>query len=284
MALRIEPTGAVGAELRGIDLRHIDEQTFESIRRAWIDHSVLLFRDQTLSNDELVDFSRRFGSLDRAPHQENGRCCVEGYPEIYVISNVLRDGVPIGSLGAGEAVWHVDMSFLVEPPMASMLYAIEIPPTGGDTSFCNMYTALETLAPELRQRLHGMGLKHDATYNSGGFVRKGVQPTDDPRKSPGTVHPVIARHPESGREVLYLGRRRNAWLVGLDLPESEALLDAIWAHVEHRPDLSWTHRWRVGDLILWDNRCTMHRRDPFSASARRVMHRTQIKGKPLLVV
>jgi taurine dioxygenase len=273
------PTGrGVGAEARGIALRQVDDATFDAIHRAWTEYSVLVFHDQSLTDEELIRFSRRFGDLDFAPIQENGRRFVEGHPEIYVVSNVVVNGEPIGSLGAGEAVWHTDMSYLDDPPKASMLYALEVPPSGGDTSFCDMYAALEALPDDLRRRVEGLSLKHDGTYNSGGYVRQGVTATDDPRTSPGAVHPLICTHPESGRKTLYLGRRRNAYLVGLDLAESEALLDALWAHAT-KPEFTYTHRWRVGDLVLWDNRCTMHRRDPFDASSRRVMHRTQVKGE-----
>jgi taurine dioxygenase len=198
-------------------------------------------------------------------------------PEIYVVSNVIENGVAIGSLGAGEAVWHTDMSYLPAPPKASMLYALEIPPEGGDTSFCDMYAAFETLPADLRDRVEGRRVKHDGTYNSGGYVRQGVTPTVDPRLAPGMLHPLVCTHPGSGRRMLYLGRRRMAWIEGLDLAESEALLDAVWAHATQAA-FCFTHRWRVGDLVLWDNRCTMHRRDPFDAAARRVMHRTQVAG------
>lgn len=273
----VRTTGPVGAEVRGIDLRHLDGATFDAIHEAWVRHAVLLFRGQTLTDEDLIAFSRCFGDLDHAPIQENGRRFVEGLPEIYVVSNVVVNGEAIGSLGAGEAVWHTDMSYLESPPKASMLYSLEVPPTGGNTSFCDMYLAWETLPEDLKGRCAGLSIKHDGTYNSGGFVRQGVTPTDDPRTSPGAVHPLVCRHPDSKRQMLYLGRRRNAYLAGLDLTESEALLDALWAHVEQQ-HFAWTHVWRVGDLVLWDNRCTMHRRDPFDPSARRVMHRTQIKG------
>ena len=202
---------------------------------------------------------------------------VEGLPEIYIVSNVKLNGEPIGSLGDGEAVWHTDMSYLDVPPMASMLYALEVPPAGGNTSFCSMYAVYEALPDELRGRIANLKIKHDGTYNSGGYLRQGVAATDDPRTSPGAVHPLVCTHPDTGRRMLYLGRRRNAYLVGLELAESEALLDQLWAFVA-RPEFAWEHAWRVGDLVLWDNRCTMHRRDPFDASARRIMHRTQIKG------
>jgi taurine dioxygenase len=276
--LTVTPTGAgVGATVAGVDLRHVDDAAFGAIQRAWTEHAVLLFRSQRLDDDGLIAFARRFGELDHAPVQENGRRFVEGKPELYVVSNVVENGVAIGSLGAGEAVWHTDMSYLPEPPKASMLYALEVPPSGGDTSFCNMYSACAALPEDLRRRVRGLMIKHDGTYNSGGFVRQGVTPTDDPRQSPGAVHPLICVHPESGRPMLYLGRRRNAYLMGLDLAESEALLDALWAHAAN-PEFAWTHEWRVGDLVMWDNRCTMHRRDPFDPGSRRVMHRTQIKG------
>jgi len=268
---------ALGAEVRGIDLRRVGDDEFAAIHRAWLDNLVLLFRGQSLSDEELIVFSRRFGELDWAPVQENGRRFVEGHPELYVVSNVMENGVPIGSLGAGEAVWHTDMSYLEQPPKASMLYALEVPSAGGDTGFCNMYRAWEELPAELKRAVEGRRLKHDGTYNSGGYVREGVTATDDPTTSPGTYHPIAYRHPESGRIALYLGRRRNGYIEGLPLADSEALLDALWQHAT-RDALVWYNRWRVGDLVLWDNRCTMHRRDPFDATARRIMHRTQIKG------
>ncbi|HEX7968808.1 MAG TPA: TauD/TfdA family dioxygenase, partial [Stellaceae bacterium] len=179
--IAVIPTGAgLGAAISGVDLRTIDGDIFAAIRRAFVDHSVLLFRGQRLSDDDLIAFSRRFGDLDWAPVQENGRRFVEGRPEIYVVSNVIENGVAIGSLGAGEAVWHTDMSYLADPPMASMLYAIEVPPAGGNTGFCNMYSAYEALPAALKQRIAGLAIKHDGTYNSGGYLRAGVNATDDP--------------------------------------------------------------------------------------------------------
>ena len=274
----VMPTGGgVGAEVAGIDLSRIDDGQFAAIRAAFVAHSVLLFRGQRLGDDDLIAFSRRFGALDWAPVMENGRRFVDGKPEIYIVSNVVENGVAIGSLGAGEAVWHTDMSYLEDPPMASMLYAIEVPPQGGDTGFCNMYSAYEALPAEVKRRAEGLQIKHDGTYNSGGYLRAGVTATDDPRSSPGAVHPLVCTHPESGRRSLYLGRRRNAYLLGLELAESERLLDLLWQHAT-RDEFTWYNRWRVGDLVLWDNRCTMHRRDPFDPASRRILHRTQITG------
>jgi taurine dioxygenase len=277
--LQVVPTGAaLAGEVRGVDLRGIDDSAFAAIHRAWLDHLVLLFRGQDMDDDDLIAFSRRFGELDLAPIQENGRRFVEGHPEIYVVSNVIENGVAIGSLGAGEAVWHTDMSYLEDPPKASMLYAIEVPSAGGSTGFTNMYRAYEELPEALQRRIEGRRLKHDGTYNSGGYVREGINATDDPVASPGTYHPIVCAHPETGRRCLYLGRRRNAYIEGLPLAESEALLDDLWRYAT-REELSWYNAWRVGDLVLWDNRCTMHRREPFDAASRRIMHRTQMKGQ-----
>jgi len=278
-SIEIVPSGGgVGAEIRGLDVRQLDEPTFRRVHRAWIDHQVLLLRGQHLADADLIAFSRRFGDLDVAPNQETGQRFVEGYPEIYVVSNVVENGRAIGSLGSGEAVWHTDMSYQADPPKASMLYALEVPASGGNTGFVNMYCAYEALPEALKTRIAGFRVKHDGTYNSGGYLRQGVTAGDDPVAAPGALHPLVCTHPESGRRVLYLGRRRNAYIEGLPLAESEALLDEIWTYAT-RDHFTWYNHWKVGDLVMWDNRCVMHRRDPFNATDRRIMHRTQIKAE-----
>jgi taurine dioxygenase len=275
-SLKIVPTGTVGAEVQGVDLASLGTAEVDAIKQAWARHDVLVFRGQKITDDDLLAFSRHFGELDPPPNQGAGRKSPPGYPDIYVVSNVLDDkGEPIGALGDGEALWHTDMSYAPRPPDASMLYALEIPARGGDTWFCSMKAALARLPRALLERVKGMDLKHDGTYDSGGNVRKGLAASDDPRTSVGTPHPVVIEHPVSGDRALYLGRRRNAYLMGLELEESERLLDELWAHVEC---VVYKHRWALGDLVLWDNRTTMHRRDAFDPSSRRVMHRTQIKG------
>jgi taurine dioxygenase len=272
------PSGAaLAAEVKGIDLDRLTDEAFDFVHAAWLEYQTLLFRGQHLTDADLIAFSRRFGSLDQAPVQETGRRFVEGLPEIYVVSNVVENGVAIGSLGSGEAVWHTDMSYLEQPPRASVLYALEVPDRGGETGFCTMYGAFDALPTDLKQRLDGLRVKHDGTYNSGGYVRAGVTPTDDPLAAPGAWHPIVGVHPETGRRFLYLGRRRNACIEGLSKDESEALLDDIWSRAT-ADALTWYHHWQVGDLVIWDNRCTMHRRNAFDPAARRVMHRTQIKG------
>jgi alpha-ketoglutarate-dependent taurine dioxygenase len=275
-AVKILPTGAVGAVVQGVDLASASAAQIDAIKQAWYRHDVLVFRRQRLTDDDLLAFSRHFGELDSPPNQGAGRKSPPGYPEVYVVSNVLDDaGEPIGALGDGEALWHTDMSYAPRPPDASMLYSLEIPPTGGDTWFCSMKAALAKVPRPMVQRLEGLSLKHDGTYDSGGTVRKGLSPSDDPRTSVGTPHPIVVEHPVSGDRALYLGRRRNAYVMGLDLQESERLLDQLWSYVE---TAVYRHKWALGDLVLWDNRSTMHRRDAFDPAARRIMHRTQIKG------
>jgi taurine dioxygenase len=276
LAIEVVPTGTVGAEVKGVDIARASRSEVDAIKRAWYQHDVLVFRDQKLSDDDLLAFSRNFGTLDPPPNQGAGRKSPPGYPDIYVISNVLDGkGEPIGALGDGDAAWHTDMSYIAEPPDASMLYSLEIPARGGDTWFCGMKAALAKMPRELVDRIRNLDIKHDGTYDSGGYVRKGMTASNDPRKSVGTPHPIVIRHPVSGDKALYLGRRLNAYVVGLPLAESERLLDTIWSYVE---TAVYKHQWALGDLVLWDNRTTMHRRDAFDPKARRVMHRTQIKG------
>jgi alpha-ketoglutarate-dependent taurine dioxygenase len=273
---QVIPTGTVGAEVRGVDLARVAPAKVEAVKQAWYQHDVLVFRNQKLTDDHLLLFSRHFGTLDPPPNQGAGRKSPPGYPDIYVVSNVLDEkGEPIGALGDGEATWHTDMSYVAQPPDASMLYSLEVPDQGGDTSFCGMKAALAKMPPALVARITNLDIKHDGTYDSGGYLRKGMAASSDPRTSVGTPHPIVIRHPVSGDKSLYLGRRLNAYIVGLELKESERLLDEIWSYVDAAV---YRHKWAPGDLVLWDNRTTMHRRDAFDPKSRRVMHRTQIKG------
>jgi len=168
-------------------------------------------------------------------------------------------------------------SMVAEPPSASALYSLEVPRQGGDTGFSNMYLAYETLPAELRRQIAGRRCRHDASRNSAGELRRGFVDAADPSQTVGAEHPILRTHPVTGKTALFLGRRRNAYIPGMPLAESEALLDALWAHAG-RPELAWYQQWQAGDLVLWDNRCVMHRRDAFDPNARRVMHRTQIRG------
>lgn len=260
---------AIGAEIRGIDVaRAIDGATFDAIRDAWHAHLVLLFRGQALDDAALVRFTSRFGELEEAPLFQGHRF-VDAHPEVMIISNVIVDGREIGSLGNAEAFWHSDLNFVEEPPAASCLYALEVPPVGGDTGFASMYAAFEALPAELAARIAGRRIVHDARFNSAGYLRE--------VRVPDTAHPIVRTHPETGRRALYLGRRANARIQGMPDDAGNALLDRLWEHAT-RDAFAWRHRWRPGDLLIWDNRCTLHRRDAFDASEHRIMHRTQTRG------
>jgi len=235
----------------------------------------------------LMRFSARFGELDRVPiaaanlDRANSGVVPEAVDWVAVIANAKKDGKEMGGLGSYELVWHTDMSYNPLPPRASLLYALEVPVDGGNTGFLNMYAAYETLAPDLKRAIEGKTCIHDSSRNSAGELRKGFQRTLDVRHTPGAVHPLVRLHPVTGRKALFLGRRPGAYIHGLEVEESEALLDAIWAHATQEK-FAWYQKWRAGDLVMWDNRCVMHRRDAFDESLRRLMHRTQIVGEPVL--
>jgi taurine dioxygenase len=285
MAVRPLDRG-IGADIADVDIAALDDATFRMIESVWLDRLVLRFRDQDLTDVDLMNFSRRFGALDRVPIRAAGQVSTDDprlsvAPEarefVTVISNVKIDGKAIGGLGNYESHWHTDMSYGDVPPMASVLYGIEVPPSGGNTSFANMYAAYEGLDDATKERIASLKCVHDASRNSVGELRRGFEDVTDPRQTRGAVHPIVRTHPATGRKCLFLGRRRNAYIVGLPLEESEALLDRLWAEAS-RPEYCWTQVWRKGDVVIWDNRCAMHRRDAFDGTYDRVMHRTQICG------
>ena len=285
----IQPTGgALGADVHGVDLsKPVSEAAFKHIATAWSEHLVLRFAGQRLDDHMLMQFSARFGELDRVPiaaanfDRTDSGLADDIRQWVTVISSVVKDGKPVGGLGSYELVWHTDMSYNPLPPRASLLYALEVPPDGGDTGFLNMYTAYETLALELKRAIEGRTCIHDSSRNSAGELRKGFQRTLDVRRTPGAVHPLVRLHPVTERKALFLGRRPGAYIHGLSVEESEVLLDAVWAHATQE-SFAWYQKWRICDLVMWDNRCVMHRRDAFDESLRRLMHRTQIVGEPVL--
>ena len=273
---------ALGAEVSGLDIsKPIGGQDLQEILAAWKEHLVLRFRGQALSDPQLLDISRNFGAIDPPGPNSYGKPFLEDFPDINVISNIKVGDRPIGGLGDGEAVWHADMTYVETPPKASFLHALELPESGGNTSWGNMYLAYEDLPISLKQAIKGRKAIHDATYNSAGMIRKGMKDISDPRDAPGAHHPLVVQHPDSGLPCLFLGRRRNSYILGLPLDESNQLLDELWAHIDN-PEFTFTQVWQLHDLILWDNRCTLHRRDSFDPNARRLMHRTQIKGSPVI--
>ena len=287
--LWIQPTGAaLAADVHGVDLsKPVSDAVFKEILAAWNEHLVLRFSGQRLDDPTLMTFSARFGELDRVPiaaanhDRANSGVVAEAVDWVAVIANAKKDGKEMGGLGSYELVWHTDMSYNPLPPRASLLYALEVPADGGNTGFLNMYAAYETLPAELKRAVDGRTCIHDSSRNSAGELRKGFQRTLDVRQTPGAVHPLVRLHPVTGRKALFLGRRPGAYIHGLPVEESEALLDAVWAHATQER-FAWYQKWRAGDLVMWDNRCVMHRRDAFDERLRRLMHRTQIVGEPVL--
>lgn len=274
-AIAVEPFDApLGALVRCGDVRHLDHESFEDVYRAYLEHLVIVLRGQQLDDPQLLAFARRFGELEAVEPMPGTKA--DAPPELAIVSNVIENGEPLGRLGYGEAVWHTDSSFNPVPPSATVLYALESPESGGDTGFANMYMAFDTLPASLREQIRGRSIKHDRRYTASGTLRAGYSDKDDIRNCPGPSHPIVRHHPQTGHPALHLGRRTNSYVNGLSIEGSEALLDALWAHAT-QPTLTWHHQWQPGDVVVWDNRCIMHRRDAFDPNARRVMHRAQCK-------
>ena len=295
-AFRAKPTGAaVGAEIEGVDFSlPVPEDVKAALRQAWADHMVLLIRGQVIDDDQLLATSGIFGpphdAASRKYHLNAGQAVDDSYmvskhSSITIISNLDAQGRPVmdnGGLGSYEVVWHTDNSYVKVPPAGSMLYALEVPVNGGgDTSFNNQYLAYEELPADLKQAIEGKVQLHDTSRNSAGVLRPGVKLPTRPEEVEGPTHPLVRVHPVTKRRALYLGRRR-AWpsnyILGIPNEESEKLLDRLWAHAT-QPKYAWTHKWKVGDILLWDNRCCMHYRTEVDVNQRRVMHRTTIKGE-----
>ena len=279
MALSIRNLdAALGAQIGGIDVsKAVAPADVNAIEGAWRERLVVVFRGQTLTDPQLIAFSRNFGELDPPGPNPYGEPFNKQHPELNVISNVVEDGKPIGNLGDGEAVWHADMTYAEVPPKAAMLHSLEIPPTGGNTYFANMFAAYEALPADLKQAVAGKVAVHDASTNSAGMLRKGYKPVTDVRDVVGAHHPLVRSEPGTGRKALFLGRRPNSYVLGMDVAASEALLDALWAHAT-QPRFAMCHEWQIGDLLMWNNLSVLHRRDPFDPKSRRVMHRSQIRG------
>jgi len=287
--MNVIPTGrALGAEITGIDLsKDVSATQREFIFNAWTGHLVLLFRGQRLSFADLLRLRELFGPPGQAANQLLGLGRKEYLrdeipDDITIISNIVdAEGKPIGGLGDGEAFWHTDSSFTEKPISASLLHAIEVTERGGETAFLNMYKAYEEMPAALAARIDGKYVNHSKVHNSAGVRRPEFADVTDPSKGPGVKHPIVRTHPATGRKCLYLGRRLNSYIFGLSLDESEALLDEIWAHA-CQDKYVWQHKWRVGDLLVWDNRCTMHHRNAFAPNARRLMHKSTSAGEAVV--
>ena len=268
------------AEIEGVDIRHITEDEFTRIYQAWLDFGVLRLRDQPLNEDELQAFSARFGPLEEIPMGRLPEAVRKKIKNRYVtqLSNIVVDGKPIGGLGNAEAAWHSDMTYVENPPPASVLLSVEIPAQGGDTYFADQNAAYDILPDELRQRVRDLTIKHDAAHTSVGRLRAGFEAFEDPREAPGAIQPIVMTHEETGRKTLYLGRREWAYVPGLPLEDSEMLLDELWSYAALDENV-WRQRWQPDDLIIWDNRRVLHRRDDFDQNARRLMKRCQVLSR-----
>jgi taurine dioxygenase len=280
--VKVIPAGAaLGADVVGFDIKNLSDEEFADIHQAWLDHIVLRIRGQEFDDHVHREFSKRFGPLEISPKTKfSGTPWLPEFPEMSQVTNKKVNGQPIGTLGNSEAFWHTDMSYIDNPPKASLLHALEVPPSGGDTHFLNMYEALGTLPRALRKAIEGRSIKHESVHSSDGSVRRGMKEPDsaDVRDWPGAIHPIVVTHSETRRAALYLGRRINAYVMGMPVDESEDLLDAVWGHATGYPELTWTQKWQTGDLVIWDNRCAMHARDAFDDTHIRLMRRTVLLG------
>ena len=265
------------AEIQEIQLDRITDSEFELLYAAWLQYGVLRIRNQDLDDEQLQAFSQRFGPLEEAPFGRMPEAEKAKIKNRFVttLSNIKVDGKPIGGLGNDEATWHSDMTYSETPPPASLLLGIEIPDQGGDTHFADQRAALAALPAALRQRVESLSVKHNAAHTSVGKLRPGFEAFEDPRDAPGAIHPMIKTHNETGKPALYLGRREWAYIPGMTVTESDDILDALWAYVAIKEN-TWTQHWQPFDLIIWDNRCVMHRRDGFDQNSRRYMRRCQV--------
>jgi alpha-ketoglutarate-dependent taurine dioxygenase len=265
----------IGAELRGIDLRTTpDADTIRAIYQAWLDHLVIVFPNQELSQEDLVRATGYFGEIGEISRP--AKYFPKGYasllPGIMMISNIRQNGEPIGALPDGEMMFHHDMIHAEVPSKGTLLYAVEIPSTGGNTLFASGYAAYDTLEPAVRARLDGRKALHH--YNYGSTIRgdrKGTEAYGE------CVHPVFRTHEDTGRKAVYVNRLMTVKILDLPDDESDRLLNQLWDHCERR-EFVYEHAWRQGDLLLWDNRCSSHARTDFPSTERRLMLRTTVKG------
>ena len=277
---------ALGAEIRDIDLKTMDDATFKAVHDAWLNHVMLVFRGQSMTADDLVVLIKRFGipvtssNLHaRKLEERTANQLFQLPPEVTVVTNIKENGKAVGILGDGEIVWHSDFSFKDKPTAARMLVAMEVPPQerGGSTFFLNAYAAYDALPADFKKRISGKTIKQGNIVDTAMKLRPGASLNDDLRTTPGPSHPIISTHPDTGCNSIFLGRRHAAYVNGCTIDESEALLDELWALCT-QAQFCYEHRWAKGDVVVWDNRATVHRRDPFDPTLRRVLYAAQVEG------
>lgn len=296
---RVVPSGeAVGAEILGIDLRKpVSDEIRDRLLISWSEHMVLLFRDQNLTDEDILSVAEVFGGQQiagsrafflKAGFQAGATHRVAKHAGISLVSNLGEDGKPAretAGVGSLEALWHTDNSYVEVPPGGTLLWS-EVVPTngGGETSFNNQYQAYRELPDDLKQAIQGKHIRHDNLRNTAGKLRPTAEEPKSHKDITGPAHPIVRIHPLTGKPCLYLGRRyegQSSFIDEMPNEEGDQLLDRLWAHAT-QDHLKWTHHWRPHDLILWDNRCTMHQRNPIDHTQARVMHRALIKGEPIV--
>ncbi|MWL89181.1 TauD/TfdA family dioxygenase [Cupriavidus sp. SW-Y-13] len=269
---------ALGAEVVGLDLNQpLSDEDFRRVHRAHLDHHVVVFRDQRITPDQQIAFSRRFGPLQI--HVLN-QFQLANHPEILIVSNVLKDGKPIG-LGDAGHFWHSDLSYKETPSLGSLLHAIELPAEGGDTLFANMHAAWDSLPAELQRKVEGLTAEHTylaryAELQKRSPWRPNLTAEQIAQVRP-VIQPVVRTHPETGRKALFVSEHFTTRIVGLPEDESRALLDTLFAH-SVKPEHVYRHLWREHDLVFWDNRSLLHLAAGTPDHLRRVMYRTTIEG------
>lgn len=277
-SLTVAPLGyALGAEVTGLDLRQpLDDATRRELNAAWLRHVVLVFPGQPLSPPQLVAFSANFGVLDDHASQAP-ETLLEGMPEILVVTNKARLGRPSGTRNSGRN-WHTDLSYTQRPAKGAAMLCQERPEVGGDTMWANLTLAYATLSPKMQAILDGLEAVHDVTLVKGIGQRDPSVVEAMRSRNPPVVHPMVRTHPETGRKSLLAGERISA-ILGFTEEESRALLDFLNAHAT-APELVFRHRWRLGDVVLWDNRCSCHLALPdFDQTQPRLMLRCSLRGE-----
>lgn len=278
MAFDIEPVGeTMGAVVTGLDLNaELDSRTAEELNHAFAEHIVLCVRDQDFTPERYVAAARLFGTPEV---QINKRLNSESLPEVGILSSEDKDALGTGKRVIRGTTWHSDHSFKAVPPKATLLYAIVVPERGGDTSFCNTRAAYEALPVATRKRIDGLKAVH--RYESSRSPKRMlVRSEEEVKETPDVVHPLVRKHLPTGRKALYLSTTRLESIVGLDRAESDALIDELITHAT-QPRFVYHHKWRPGDLVIWDNRCSMHHaNDDYPLEAKRLLHRIILQGEP----
>jgi taurine dioxygenase len=269
MGITVQPlTASLGAEITDVDARDCSDEDFRKIEQAWFDWGVILLRKQQLTVDSQIAFAERFGALQRVRTVDS----VHPHPAVLMVTNVvLKDAKAI--LPDGEMQFHSDQCYYENPSAGTMLYAMEIPREGGDTLFADTRAAHDSLPRELKTRCEGQTAHFVYDYGTNATQKTGASDPDAPQFS----HPVIRTHPRTGRRALFVNRLMTDFVVGLPPKESDALLEALFDHQEQERFI-YRHRWRIGDVVLWDNRCVLHARTDFDPAERRMLQRVTIAG------